>query len=482
MGEVTAAKQRYSRGNPPELFPDAILLGSADCVRAGENVEGILPWSLAENRVEQWGRITDGLAFKFNAGINCSGTEQFGQAGDAFTTVVLSAPRRVRITLAGRFTRAIGDNGITLASTASVGSCSLTGPQDGSACDMTDLSQIFELVLQPGPAEWHLQTIDTTNSLDATGFASIVVEWPDGEPGNTNEYVDGFDARCYLPPLMPVLPPSPRPDPYSRRDWLRFCEFIVLTYDDMTAAAAAVQAYFGGTATIATVDNTASVIPGSLIAWNADFSVVIIPGTTNFQQICLQVLDPGIGLVNWGAYSAPTIWQAAYAAIQLRIAATGVDPTGPIFIAGHSYGGAVATLLAANYRLFNSTRDVRLFTIGAPRAGDSRLATILNTVNRVHLANSNDGVTGIPPVAGELTGLSWVLPTLLYNQWTASSKMGEQLALNPAGQVIATDDSQLNYAALVDLIIEIVNSLAIPPYVAHFAAEYVRRIKLNLGD
>jgi pimeloyl-ACP methyl ester carboxylesterase len=482
LGETSEARQRYTRGDGPAPFPDPILIGSPECLLDGERVQGLTPWKLAKARVDQWQPIADGLLFSFNAGVNCGGTEQFGQAGEATLKIHLNAPRRVRLVMVGRFTRAVGQCQIELISKSGWFTAAIAGPQDGSCCEMVDVSHTFDVTLPAGSDVWTLQAVDGTNCIDNTALASLAIEWPDGEPGNLAEFLDGFDTRCYLPPAIPDSLPEPNPNPYDTREWLRFSEFIVETYADMTVAAASVQAYFKGTALIDTVDNTGSIIPGSLIAWNSDMAVVLIPGTTNFQQICLQVLDPGVGLVDWGAYSAPTIWQSAYAAIQTRIAASGVDPTGPIFIAGHSYGGAVATLLAANYILFNPSRDVRLFTIGAPRAGDYRLFQCLAGIKRIHLANKNDGVTGIPAVAGELTGLSWVLPTLLYNQWTESHKMGAQVALNLDGSIEWTDDTQLNFAALIDLIIEIVNSLAIPPYVSHFSAEYVRRLKLNLGE
>ncbi len=51
-----------------------------------------------------------------------------------------------------------------------------------------------------------------------------------------------------------------------------------------------------------------------------------------------------------------------------------VHPSAPLFIAGHSLGGALATLCAVDVRARLAAPDVRLFTFGSPRVGNAVFA------------------------------------------------------------------------------------------------------------
>ena len=301
---------------------------------------------------------------------------------------------------------------------------------------------------------------------------------PDPAAGDNREWLNGFDQRCYLPPLMPQLPPQPRPNVYDRATWLRFIDLIILSYSDMTQCAAALQDYFGGTATIATVDNTAALTPGSAIACNADYGIVVIPGTSNFFQIALQLFDPAVGLTDFGGFSTAAIWGAAMGQIASRIDAVLLDPTCPVFLCGHSYGGAVALLLAAVMKRAQTDREIQCLTFGAPRPGDDRVRELLEPVKCVQLANTADFVTGVPPVAGELTGLEWFIPSFYFDRWTAARATGRQIVVDDLGVAQDDQDTQLTFAKVYDLILKILASTPLSVPFSHFAAEYKRRLLL----
>ena len=64
----------------------------------------------------------------------------------------------------------------------------------------------------------------------------------------------------------------------------------------------------------------------------------------------------------------------------------------PLFFAGHSLGGALATLAAAYF----PPRAV--YTFGAPRIGDADFAATLADISIFNVFNPNDIVTQLPPV------------------------------------------------------------------------------------
>jgi triacylglycerol lipase len=70
----------------------------------------------------------------------------------------------------------------------------------------------------------------------------------------------------------------------------------------------------------------------------------------------------------------------------------------PLYICGHSLGGAMATICALRCYLSHiDTNPVELFTFGSPRVGNSQY---LNYVHIEHFryVNNNDVVTRVPPV------------------------------------------------------------------------------------
>lgn len=78
----------------------------------------------------------------------------------------------------------------------------------------------------------------------------------------------------------------------------------------------------------------------------------------------------------------------------------------PLFITGHSLGGALATIAAK--RITHAGGNSACYTFGSPRVSDDRwLMTMKTPIYRV--VNSSDGVTMVPPPDVFITALSWFL-------------------------------------------------------------------------
>lgn len=78
----------------------------------------------------------------------------------------------------------------------------------------------------------------------------------------------------------------------------------------------------------------------------------------------------------------------------------------PLFITGHSLGGALATIAAK--RITHAGGNAACYTFGAPRVSDDHwLMTMKTPIYRV--VNSSDGVTMVPPPDKFITPLSWVI-------------------------------------------------------------------------
>ncbi len=79
----------------------------------------------------------------------------------------------------------------------------------------------------------------------------------------------------------------------------------------------------------------------------------------------------------------------------------GVAPVERVVIAGHSLGGALATLAALDVARCSAAPDagIVLYTFGCPRVGDARLAIALDRygVDAFRFVNSEDSVPDLPP-------------------------------------------------------------------------------------
>jgi len=480
IGECWDTRQRYSRGETPSPAPAATTVGTPAAVADGFPFEGQSCWEFTAENGAAWSMNEDRPLITFEDSQNCGGDNSTRQQGSAECVLWLNTSHTLTINLSGHVENQ--NNGFDLGRVQVNGTekVRIAGEGGLAGCVMIDRTATVDVPLSAGQHSIRFtgDTIDGLFHTDAFFECHLVFSPPLGT--HAQEVIDGFLSGCFLDVEPPPPPPWPLPSIANRQDWLRFTQWIVDAYDSMVVLTASLQDYFGGTATINTVNNTSSLIPGTAIAYNAQQTVVIIPGTTNFQQIAMQGFDPIAGLTDFGDFSTAAIWASAYAAIDARIVASGAPSTTPILFAGHSYGGVVACLLGALYKQFQPARDVQVFTLGSPRPGDARLVALLDQCERIHLANHGDGITAVPPVTGELVGLLWLVGAIVYNIWTESAKPGMQSVLSIEGELTETNESQLDYALLYEWVVLTLGSLAIPEQTAHFSAEYLRRIKLLL--
>ncbi|KAI3434954.1 hypothetical protein D9Q98_003008 [Chlorella vulgaris] len=74
-------------------------------------------------------------------------------------------------------------------------------------------------------------------------------------------------------------------------------------------------------------------------------------------------------------------------------------PGSPVYVSGHSLGGAMATLCALDLRLNLKMPDVRVYTFGSPRVGNLIFAQWFEGVVQVHwrFTHNRDIVPSVPP-------------------------------------------------------------------------------------
>lgn len=304
----------------------------------------------------------------------------------------------------------------------------------------------------------------------------------DGEPGvpiGWSSLQQGYPTICFIKPpevARSVIPQMP--DITSRSYQQAIAAILLRTYDDMEVAAVLAAALLGNPVDTFTWDNTASYIPGIVIAKAPHATFVGISGTTAIIQWALQILYPGFGAVEYANYDTSVVWRNAAVAINARIMNTGADPDLPLVLTGHSYGGVVATLIAADRLTFNPSRRIDLLTFGMPRPASRRIHQVLDHSRQIHIANDDDPVPALPPSLAEWPWMLNLITAALARQWAQFHSVRGQRILYDDGLLV--EDS--NVTAAIDQILEVIAkvllNLPFDPGLGHTMGEYYRRIYL----
>jgi len=171
---------------------------------------------------------------------------------------------------------------------------------------------------------------------------------------------------------------------------------IVSNGDGSAASQAAVRSAFP--ANTGSGFTPASGLLPNVGAYFADGQLVIIVGGANdfpqgvafFDSALVPGVQVGVTHVNRTAFAA---------AVQLLalIDATLSFPPDEYVLAGHSYGGGVAQIVAAIMRSQGRRAPIYLFTEGAPRVGDEFLGAALLGVPHARLFTTADPIPIFPP-------------------------------------------------------------------------------------
>ncbi len=459
LGEPRDARRSYSYGSTPNPFPDAEVIGTEACLKNGEPPDsGIHLWNppcfLGATFISQEGNPLEGRD-----------NPTFRQ-GNSWVMLATDANRQryvVRVSWPYG-----GSDPNDLRATAECNGIT-NGPFAPSVpCVCSDGIVQFDFPAFDPPA-----VPGTMAFWVVPGPATPVL------PTNNQPWMNGFPQACFLPRLPPAVLLPFIPDIMVREVQYEFAQILELQYDDNAQAVARVQAYFGPTAVVTSVANSASSIPGSIICVTPELTVVFVSGTSNFQQWATQFAYAGVGLISLDGYATSGQWRLAKNAIETRILGTTSNPLKPVIFVGHSYGGAVASLLALEWKRGRPDRYVQLFTEGCPFVGDARATALLQPVRRVHLANDGDIVTGVPPPFVEIVGRLAFMPTNLVTQWATSNPNGRQFVLRHTGEIEESDASVIAFTDLIVIINTIVAVLPLPPYAAHSSSTYRARLGLN---
>lgn len=256
-----------------------------------------------------------------------------------------------------------------------------------------------------------------------------------------------------------------------------FAQALALLYNSSANSNVFLASLLGPTYVVSDTPNPAGPVPGSVIAVGPRV-IVIIAGTSNFQQFALQGLYLATGITDFGNFSTTHANMFAALSIEDRITAAGGVAQDEYWFIGHSFGGAIAEVLGARMRINRPDVRINVLTFGAPVAGDRRLADLLAGARQRHFCNDQDPVPGLPPRGFNLDELLSVLGVPLQSLWRRLHP--------PQNRALLFDDftfkdsgAQFLDFAITKTVAAAIAAAVIPaPFDVHFMTEYLLRLTI----
>lgn len=330
-----------------------------------------------------------------------------------------------------------------------------------------------------GPTEWDnglppspLPLPVLVGSPDCIEFGDRPPDEPfDAQPAFTSE---SYPAACWSAFREQVL----AFDIGECSTVVPFAQTVALLYDSSTNARIFLASLLGANYTLTDTVNPAGLVPGDVIAIGPKV-LVVLAGTSNFQQLALQGLYLATGIVDFGAFSTTFANMNAALTIEGRILAAGVGAQEEFWFVGHSFGGAIAQVLGARMRLNRPNVKVNVLTFGSPAAGDRRLVNLLAGGRQRHFCNDTDPVPGLPPRRFNLDELLSVLGVPLENLWSRLHPPPNRVLLFDDFSQADSGDEFLDFALTSTLASLIAAAVALDPFAVHAMTEYLLRVTVG---
>lgn len=221
-----------------------------------------------------------------------------------------------------------------------------------------------------------------------------------------------------------------------------------------------------------------SPFPGFSVLRYPDFTIVVISGTTTPEQWLIQAVQLLGPPVNYGPYGTIPLWRNSAIAIMNALTVVGVPDDKPVLFVGHSYGGTVASQIAATYHAARPSRVVQLITFGMPRPGDQRLADLLNSFEVVNVQNFADPFPALPPNDFWITIWLGYAGIVGWYYWQQYRHGGQNVELNIDGTTTPVFVTTALLTQMNNLLASVIVIGPPPTFAAHTMASYYDRLSI----
>jgi len=479
LGEDLAAKQRWTPGEGPDPFPLPRIVGPVGEVENGLCRPPDIRWEIESDghrALEVDGTV---IRYELAAGVDCGGNnpEPVGISTVRYYFTLTQA-QEITLHFEGTLATTSGASPAATAVLPGLGSIGIATPGGGFGCNTAFQEDTLTGIVQPGNHVCTVLLTDGVVGFSAAGEINFSISRDPPFYLNETPQYENYPLECYFPPEAPIEVPAFWPN-VQRRDHARdFAEVIELLYVNAAAAETRLAAFLGAGWTYRTSPVGTAFATGNIIAKSNQGTIVVSTGTTNFNQLALQVLYAGPGPVPQGPFSAHEVFFEFGSLIHAQMLAFGVDASKKVMLVGHSLGGSALCCLAGLYVNAQPERQVEVLTYGAPRAGDFRLRNLLLPLRMVTYANLGDPAPGVPPRGEELAAVLYLLTGPVLNQWLGFIDLPNQRRLYEDGRMEDSQETTCGITTLLGLTVDAIAGDPFPVFSRHFIAEYRRRLSL----
>ncbi len=292
---------------------------------------------------------------------------------------------------------------------------------------------------------------------------------------------NGYPIACYTP----QVPLDPTWETVSQWDICSLQFFYAtiikwISYGEFGLIPRAFQLLLGYNPQI-TLREGSGLFPTLITVIAGNVAIAVMNGTSNFQQLATQAFLAIVGPTEFGGFSTSALYYNCSEYVNQALIADGANPNQPVFLCGHSYGGAAMSVLAARYRNAKGGRPVRLLTFGAPKPGDFRLQEIVASCPGLALINDDDLVTALPPSRLDIYPVSVFLGLASLYVWDEWYRLPNQALMNTNGQLRFNESPILDFATMLSFTNTALTHGQLNPIAAHYIDDYRARIYRRCG-
>lgn len=292
----------------------------------------------------------------------------------------------------------------------------------------------------------------------------------------TTDTYAGLPRHCYRVDLLECIPYDNALDVHERTTWCFVATVVKMLYDGDAGVEDVVRDYLPDVLTVLLQLDGTGTLP-QYIMWTTPCGRgAIFAGTANFQQACLQVFYGINGPTGVGSYYTAEFWHIAAEIIRAVFNAFAGPHLRRTFLGGHSYGAAVAALLAAGETTRQNLDEYRLVTLGGPRFGNGQVYGLLSDAQSIFLQNEGDPVPSIPPTYPTLTDMLPILGPLAFFFWQRWAPPPVQTVIRVDGTTYESSDWNGGDIAAEAIAAVIRDRGIMPAFADHVIEEYKRRI------
>lgn len=215
---------------------------------------------------------------------------------------------------------------------------------------------------------------------------------------------------------------------------------------------------------------------GCTTVTSSTWQLVLLDGTRNAQQFALQAFNAIAGPQDFGGFSTNPFWFDASNIAQAKMLADGQAAGMRLMIVGHSYGGAVASIIAARNRQADAGRKIVYLTFGCPKVGDVRFVNLLLQCTGLCISNDGDLVTILPPDRNTLAPILALFPLIPLYLWENWRRPMPQQLLDAAGNIKLNAQTPTDTTTILALTTQVLAQQNLDPITQHFLVAYTGRL------